>query len=654
MALPTIRAVGSVVQANTNLTCILPTHATGDLLIVFCGAGRNTSPAGTQTISGWTEVGTVVNDSGTTRSRSTVYALRATSAAVTDPLVSANASGTSCHYAARAISITAGTWKDTGTLTDAWEAVTTVSAPNSSTVNLTAFATLGADRLCLATIVQSDDNATGLTNDGSYSAIGTDLDSSTYSDLYFGQRQKGQATAGSAGATFTLTAGGTADSSTGIVFAVLPAAPIVPVDLVGSAGGFATVIAAGLLAGSLLSGIAAGLGQGTAGRISDVTLSGITSGIAAGQAGIGGMAARADGLGSASGALSQVRPLVGIAAGQAGALAIGGGEVGIGTVTYPTSTTWSVDVTGITGPTSFVISSSDGQVIYLDVIPPVALSGIAAGSAGGAATSPGDTRLVASAAGTGNGLSSQLTIQPPLEALAAGQGQASGYLQQSERGSYTLFTITSAGETLTAGIGAFFVRAADGSSMAVGIAATDYWGPEAPLIGLASGYAGATATGTYGAALVGDADGEGYADASLDVAGLGALADGRGNALALLHISQPLAGVAAGIGGATAIGPQLPTELIGTAAGQGDATAILNRYVLSGTATGIGQTVAFLAQNQALIGSADGRAEATLGIQYTASMRMRLSRSGYKMVLSERIDTQLQRSGYQVRLTRRT
>lgn len=224
MALPTVRASGAwAVGTTSSVTATLPTHASGDLLVLevhSTSSGTTISTHGVST-GGWTAGPTFPNTVGTRRGRVSFFFRAATSAAETNPAATFSLSGTSFQNRCRAHSITIGTWRNTGTLADAYEDVTTAEASDSSTLAFSGFATTGVDRLAWATIAQCDDTATGVTNNNSYTVQGANLDSVTGSDGFSSSQVKAVATASSQDVTFTFTSGGSV-TTLGILLAFLP------------------------------------------------------------------------------------------------------------------------------------------------------------------------------------------------------------------------------------------------------------------------------------------------------------------------------------------------------------------------------------------------------------------------------------------------
>lgn len=237
MAIPTFRASGSwTVNTTSPLSATLPTHATGDLLLVEVHSTSSGTTISTHGVSGWTLVGSMASTSGTRRGRVSVYALRATSGAMSNPSCTFSSTGTSYQNRVRAHSITAGTWRDTGTLSDAWEDVTTAQGSDSSTLAFSGLVTTGSDRLGVASVAQCDDTASGITWTNSYATQGSNLDSATGSDGFSSTGYLNIGTAGGTDTTATFTSGGSV-STMGVLFAVRPA--YLHVDLTSS--GAATV-----------------------------------------------------------------------------------------------------------------------------------------------------------------------------------------------------------------------------------------------------------------------------------------------------------------------------------------------------------------------------------------------------------------------------
>jgi hypothetical protein len=612
VAVPTIRAVGAVATGTASVLAVVnPTHAAGDLLLCFAAGANNASATPAVALSSWTQVGTITHSTGTIRGTVAVFAKRAAISAESNAQVSGVPTGTATHYAARTISITAGTWNDTGTLAQAWEDVTTGSSLTAA-VNLTGLVTTGPDRLCLAHLFQADNVATAITNDGSYATEGLDSDSATGCDGFLGTRSKAVASAGAAGATFSWTSGGTAAPCLGVAVALIPSAALPPVELSGSAGGVAGGTGT-IGAGVVLSGSAAGQASATtSGRPTDVGLGGAAAGQGGGAGALAGIGGSAAGQGGAGATITQVRPLSGVADGAADAVAADPTGVVIGVVTYPTSTTWECQITGLASGANLFTVSDGTDTIEVTVSTPIVLSGAAAGQASGSGAGLSDAHLGGSAGGTAGG-SGAPQSQPPMGGSAAGQGGASGVLATLSRSAPSLFVAASAadGSVLTFGLSPFVVRAADGTSIGVNIAPTGYYGPGVALSGSAAGYAGATATGAVGAALVGSAAGQAGAGGTLGAAGVSGTAAGHAGAVATLGQQVPISGTAAGAAGATATGFQFPVPLAGTAAGHADGEATTGKTPLGGPAAGQAGAAGTLTQSQPLSGVAAGLATAT-------------------------------------------
>ena len=209
MAGPTFRASGAWnVNTTSPLAATLPTHATGDLLICEVHSSSSSTTIGTHAVSGWTLIGTFPNTAGTRRGRVSVYALRATSGAMSNPSATFSTTGTTYQNRVRAHSITAGTWQDDGTLANAWEDVTNKEASDSSTLAFSGLVPTGDNSLCVASVCQHDDTATAISWSNSYATQGANSDSATGSDGFSSTGFRALATAGACDTTAPFTGGG--------------------------------------------------------------------------------------------------------------------------------------------------------------------------------------------------------------------------------------------------------------------------------------------------------------------------------------------------------------------------------------------------------------------------------------------------------------
>lgn len=246
MAYPNPTASGSwAVGTGSPNSPTLATHAAGDLLLVEIHSSTNDVTVPTHsTPSGWTLIGSATNGSGSRRSRVSLYARKALSGAESNPSFTVTPTGaTVCQHRSRAHTIATGTWLDTGTLTDAWEDVTIAEAGDSSILAFSGFATIGVQRLAIASVAQADDTATGITNNNNYLILGTNHDSATGTDGFSHTASKQVATAGDQSVTFTFTAGGVV-STVGILFALLPSPAQFQSNIAGAANLSADLIAA--------------------------------------------------------------------------------------------------------------------------------------------------------------------------------------------------------------------------------------------------------------------------------------------------------------------------------------------------------------------------------------------------------------------------
>lgn len=303
----------------------------------------------------------------------------------------------------------------------------------------------------------------------------------------------------------------------------------------------------------------------------------------------------------------------------------------IGTVIYPTETTWEVEVTDLaTGTNTFTVSDGTDVVqVVIDMADPVVASGAASGSAGATASltqrrplagvaagrstttggNPADVRAAASAGGQA-GASATLASQPPIGGSAGGFGGAVATLRAIAPVPYAVLTATSDdGEEVAFGVRGWTLDAEDGTSIGVGIAPTGYYGPGVELSGAAAGHAGATAAPGVLQQLAGAA--AGHADGRASTGDVSGVAGGHADASGSLRQAQALAGTADGHAGASATGLQLPTPLAGTASGRADATGDIKRVPLSAAASGDAEATGTLTQHQPLAGVAAGRSEAT-------------------------------------------
>src|SRR6185369_9848873 len=153
---PVFSALGGTITPG------VPTHAAGDLLLLFLGSSANASTTPTHSApAGWSLVGSAANSSGTTRARCSVYG-KVTAGSETDPSVTVSPTGaTSCHHSAVIISIS-----DPLTVSAPWEGVSTNEAAGASSVTLSPTLS-GSARNTFLVAHHADDVATGVTEDTS-------------------------------------------------------------------------------------------------------------------------------------------------------------------------------------------------------------------------------------------------------------------------------------------------------------------------------------------------------------------------------------------------------------------------------------------------------------------------------------------------------
>lgn len=230
MSAPNISATGAwAVSTNGTIAPTLPTHATNNLLIVavHVSSSGTTDPT-ISTPSGWTLILSAANATGTRVGRVSVFAKKAASGSET---FSSTVTPSGVSTQARAIGCTLDSWNDTGTLTDAWVDTDSATAADSSTLAFSGISITNTDQLALASIGQCDDTATGITDNDTWTYLGTIHDSNVGSDGMSHTAKKSYASTGTKSVTFTFTSGG-AVSTFGI--AVVFKEVTVSLDLSGS------------------------------------------------------------------------------------------------------------------------------------------------------------------------------------------------------------------------------------------------------------------------------------------------------------------------------------------------------------------------------------------------------------------------------------
>lgn len=152
-AAPTFFAAGAIAaNAGADITVILPSHDTDDILVLMCWV-RDTND--TMTVSGWTAVAGTPFDRGAT-SRYWVFWKRAASSAETNPVCDKDTI-TGNHYGM------AVSYRGAITTGDPIDVVNATNTGTGDPASLSSVTTSVDDTLVIAVIGGEDDNNTGVT-----------------------------------------------------------------------------------------------------------------------------------------------------------------------------------------------------------------------------------------------------------------------------------------------------------------------------------------------------------------------------------------------------------------------------------------------------------------------------------------------------------